>query len=276
MRTSTSGFIWLLGLALLWGGAGCSHQEDSAAIAVGNSYLQQAVGEVYESPQKILRLVPAGMCPGDFDLTPHQARQLAQCRVLFIFPFQQGMAEKLKGLDPAGMKVGTVSLGEGMGIPEVYLATVGQITDRLAEVYPTEAATYRERLRQTTARLTQLGTEIQQLTARSDLRQVPVICSAHQAVFLRWLGLDVVATFSAGETTTPTQIQDCLERAQRAGVRGVIANRPEGTALAEQLAGRLSVPWVVCDNFPTAVGIPDGYDRMVRDNVQALLKALRP
>jgi hypothetical protein len=66
-----------------------------------------------------------------------------------------------------------------------------------------------------------------------------------------------------------------IQAAETGGARLVIANRPEGREVADALADRLGGPVVVFDNFPPS-GEADGFDRMLRRNVRALVEAVPP
>ena len=74
---------------------GCEQKEDIAAkpeIAVANSYLKAVIEDLCGNQQQILSLVPPGMCPGHFDISPSQVNQLCNCKVLFVFDFQRKIA----------------------------------------------------------------------------------------------------------------------------------------------------------------------------------------
>jgi hypothetical protein len=53
----------------------------------------------------------------------------------------------------------------------------------------------------------------------------------------------------------------------------VIANKQEGTALAEALAGRLGAKAIVFSNFPVFDGQGNEFDQLLRENMRLLVKA---
>ncbi len=58
-------------------------------------------------------------------------------------------------------------------------------------------------------------------------------------------------------------------------VQLIIANRPEGRQAADALADRFGAQVIVFDNFPDGHG-RDSFDRLVRTNVEQLVKAVQP
>jgi len=111
-----------------------------------------------------------------------------------------------------------------------------------------------------------------------DIRQAgissaKVLASNHQADFANWLGLQTVATFIGSDVETVTGIDNCIRKAEGQDVRFVIANKQEGTALAEALAERLGSKAVVFSNFPEFMGEAHGFDTLLRTNVDALVQA---
>ncbi|NLF31141.1 MAG: zinc ABC transporter substrate-binding protein, partial [Planctomycetes bacterium] len=101
----------------------------------------------------------------------------------------------------------------------------------------------------------------------------PVLASVHQEAFCRWLGLNVVATFSGADTAGVGEVDEAVRRADAAGVRLIVANRPEGRRVADALAERLGAKVVVFGNFPALDEGHDCFDDLLTDNVAALLEA---
>jgi zinc transport system substrate-binding protein len=268
----------LLSLAVLLGlGLGCrqdTRREGTAEIAVTNSYLACAVRDLCPERAEVLCLAPPGMCPGHFDIAPAQVRQLRNCRVLLLFDFQQSVEEKLARLRDRGFRMQRVEALAGMCIPETYLATCKKVAQVLAGVYPEKGKQLEERLAAVERRLATLATDLRASVAGSGAAAAPVLVSYHQAKFAEWLGLEPVATFIGSDIETVAGIDQCLKKAAGKDIRFVLANRQEGTGLAEALAERLHAQAVVFSNFPSSCESVDGFDRLVRDNVGLLLGAL--
>ena len=271
-------FIYTLALpavfALLAGG--CKNEADEAnraEIAVTNSYLGCAVLDLCGDDMQVLCLAPPGMCPGHFDISPSQVRQLCDSRMLLLFDFQKAVARTLSRVKERGLETAVVEKPGGFCLPETYLAICRDVSDILSTEYPEKETQFRQRLLAIENDLKQLRQELLDKTRRAGISSAKVLASNHQADFANWLGLETIATFIGSDVETVAGIDRCLKKAEGRDVRFVIANKQEGTALAEALAERLGAGPVVFSNFPELRGRSSGFDALLRTNVEALLRA---
>jgi ABC-type Zn uptake system ZnuABC Zn-binding protein ZnuA len=249
--------------------------ERGPEIAVTNSYLACVSRDLVGEHVNILCLAPPGMCPGHFDVSPAQIRQLRNCRMLLLFDFQQQIEQRLFRLQRDGLKTYRVQAVVGLCVPDTYRAACKEVCRVLSREYPNEAAAFTERLSAIEQRLERLSTELRASVVNLHDPQAKVLTSNHQSRFAEWLGLEPVATFIGSDLETIANVDHCLKKAAGHEIRFVIANRQEGTALAEALADRLHARAVVFSNFPEAAG-RTGFDRLVRENVHRLLEAGAP
>ncbi len=80
-------------------GFGCRQKNEppqTVEVAVTNTYLQAAVNDLTAGGVEVFCLMPPGMCPGHFDMSPEQIRRLLNSKALFRFDFQAGIDDKLK------------------------------------------------------------------------------------------------------------------------------------------------------------------------------------
>ena len=73
MKNKVLSYILLFSAAFGLLVAGCENkpgEESRAEVAVTNSYLGCAVRELCGDDTEVLCLVPPGMCPGHFDISP--------------------------------------------------------------------------------------------------------------------------------------------------------------------------------------------------------------
>jgi zinc transport system substrate-binding protein len=272
MKMSLAGAIVLVVLAV----GGCresSAPSDGADIAVTNSYLECAVRDLCGDEVKVMCLAPPGMCPGHFDISPAQVRQLRGCRVLLLFDFQQKVEANLARLKDKGLKTHLVQGPAGLCVPQAYLAVCREVAQVLSGAYPDRAAQFAERLAAVEARLAGLSDELRASVRESGAASAEILVSDHQAEFAEWLGLEPVATFVGSDIETVSNLDHCLQEAAGRNIRFVVANQQEGTSLAEALAARLWARTVVFSNFPPEVGNGTGFDELLRANVRSLLEA---
>ena len=110
---------------------------------------------------------------------------------------------------------------------------------------------------------------------QGGISSAKVLVSNHQADFVSWLGLETIETFVGSDIETVAGVEQCIKKAKDQDVRFVIANKQEGTALANALAERLRAKAVVFSNFPEIGGGASGFGALLRANVEALLGAAR-
>ena len=279
MRNPSLAHILILLAALSGNLTGCknkANEQKQPQIAVTNSYLQCVVEDLCKGQTDILCLTPPGMCPGHFDISPGQVSKLCKCRILLRFDFQNSIDDSLSRMKGKGLKIGSVRALPGLCVPETYLAACGDVYNILSSEYPQREAEYNERLKLIEKRLENLSNELLMKIEQSGLESAKVLASDHQSQFCKWLGLETIATFVGSDTETVFNIHQCLEKASEDTVRFIIANKQQGTALADALAERLGAKVVVFSNFPDVDGGQNDFDRLLAENVQALLEAAKP
>jgi len=299
MKDKVLSYILVFSVACGLIAAGCENkpgEESRAEIAVTNSYLGCAVRQLCGDDTEVLCLTPPGMCPGHFDISPLQVKQLCGCRILLLFDFQKQVEGALSRVKERGLRTALVREAGGLCVPETYLAVCREVSDILSSEYPERKARYQQRLTVLENDLKHLRKELLEKVAQGGVSSAKVLVSNHQVDFVSWLGLETIATFVGSDTETVTGIEHCIRKAEEKGVRFVIANKQEGTALARALAERLGAKAVVFSNFPELSGGTSpvrnsgngdyrrerkisngasGFGALLRANVEALLGAAR-
>jgi ABC-type Zn uptake system ZnuABC Zn-binding protein ZnuA len=155
-----------------------------------------------------------------------------------------------------------------MGIAE-------DVAEILCARYPGRRSGYEKALAAMEQRLSKRGDEVAAEVRLRRLEGAGVLASDHQSEFSRWLGLDVISTFNGRDVETAAGLNRRLRQVKGRPIRFVIANKQEGTGLAEALAERLDAKVVVFGNFPdTSPGKNDChcFDRLLQENALALFK----
>lgn len=253
-------------------GSGCRQNNErpqTVEVAVTNTYLQAVVNDLTANGVEVFCLMPPGMCPGHFDISPEQIRRLLNSKALFRFDFQAGLDDRLKRV---GTPIVPVEALSGMCIPDSYLRTCRQMLPRLTESVAVSPDGCLANLTQLEMRLKQLTVHFKEQLDREGLTGVKVLASTHQAGFAEWLGLDVVAVFRGVDGMTPADIDACLQVGRAHDVAIVIANRQEGTELPGRIARLLNARLVVFSNFPeTDVHSTGAFERLLQSNVDNLI-----
>ena len=267
-------FVFLAAYGFL--GAGCENKsggEKHAEIAVSNSYLGCVVSDLCGDDTEILCLAPPGMCPGHFDISPSQVKQLCDCRLLLLFDFQKQILNTLSRVKERGLKTATVGEPGGLCVPDIYLAICREVSGVLSAEYLERKVHFQQRLQVIETELKHLQQELFEKMQRAGVPSAKAVASDHQADFTNWLGLETIATFIGSDIETVAGIDQCIKKAEGQDVRFVVANKQEGTALAEALAERLGARSVVFSNFPELRRGANGFNRLLQANVDALIQA---
>ena len=157
----------------------------------------------------------------------------------------------------------------GMCIPQVYLDTCEEICNVLSTELPDKKDYFEQNLNLVREQMEKLSDELQTKINEAGLSSVQVLASGHQSEFANWLGLETIAQFSGSDSETPNNIQNCLNAAKQNNVKFIIANKQEGTYLADSLADRLDIKTIIFSNFPDKTG----FDGLVRQNVNTIIEA---
>ena len=249
---------------------GCRKPSDPAAVAATSSLLECAAKDLLGNSTPVLRLAGPGMCPGHFDIRPSQVSDLRRCRILLRLDFQKSLDRKLSGAKAEGLRITEIRLPGGMCEPESYLAACRQTADALVAEGLLDRVAADIRLGEIIARINRKVLGYRRRV--TPLKGMPVLVGVHQEAFCKWLGLDVVATFTGADTAGVGQVDEAVRKGEQAEVKLIIANLPEGRRVADALAQRLGAKVVVFGNFPA---LNDGHSRfedLLEANVAALLE----
>jgi len=248
------------------------NSQEQPEIAVANSYLLSVVRDLCGEQADVMSFVSPGMCPGHFDMSPAQVKQLSGCKILLLFDFQSGIGNALSRLEERGLKIYSIKAPEGLCLTKTYLAVVRSVADVLSKDNPAKRIEYNTRFEFIERRLNTLAADINSKIEKAGLTNTEVLASGHQAEFAKRLGLNVVATFAGSDVEIPSGINSALMKARDKNIKFVIANQQEGTALAKAMADRLNSEMVVFSNFPTGQGDIPAFDSLLIENISGLFE----
>ena len=271
-------YLLLIGFILAPSAVGCQRTADSStkpAVAVGNSYLESAVHDLLGQSAPVAEMVQPGICPGHVDVRPSQVDVIRSCRLLLLFDFQTTMDRQVSELHQ--LRTVPIKISNGMCEPTSYLAVCKQTAAALEQTGLLDPGAAGKRLTEIQARLNAETASLRnQLKEAGLVGRAVVVTSGHQTEFCRWLRLDVLASLDGDDAASIRSINDVVIKAQARSCKLVIANRPDGTQLAQMIANHLGGRVAVFDNFPSMTGKQTGFDAMLADNVDRLIAAGAP
>ncbi len=247
--------------------------EPSRLQVVCTTTILGAVVEAVGGPDVAVHaLVPFGMCPGHFDLSPAEARRLREADLLLRHGFERFLDRTRPGENTQMIRV---NVNGNWMVPEVHVQAVNSVLDILTEREPAMADTFRQRAKEYIARVRDAET-----TTRNRLnahRGTPVIASFMNRDLVEWYGFRVIATFPRDEEISVKVLHEIISKGRDARVKLVLDNRQSSGRIGHTIAQELDVPMVMLNSYPDASPPdtdPPAYLRALAGQVALIQNAL--
>ncbi|RKX71786.1 hypothetical protein DRP53_00430 [candidate division WOR-3 bacterium] len=252
--------ILLLSLLII----SCVQKEEGYPVGATTSMIGSIVKSIGKDRVEAITIVPAGMCPGHFDLKPKEIDRLSHAKIILNHGFE-GWLKKLALALPE-VRIETVGVKGSWMVPEIHLRAAEVITRILSLSFPEDSALFQSNLRSYRARIDSIVKQFD----RSKFKGVKVICARYQAPFLSWVGFDVVATYGRPEDLSPKELARLIDLARGSGARLVVDNLQSGPDAGRPIAEAASINHLVLTNFP----IDQSYPQTLIENMKRLDECL--
>ena len=236
--------------------AGLTVLASTSDIEYVLSYLGDGIFEVRE-------IVPGGMCPGHFDLSPRDAYLLTDGDILISHGWE-GWLKKVEKLEshPEIYRVKTkgnwmVPSVMKVACDELYILLRQRISDSV------KVKKLEQNRNSLIELIDSLDMEIKHLS--SSLKGIRVVCNEFVMDQLEYLGMDVVKTFPSGSDVTPENIKEVLKTRD---VKIIVENLQSVGKTGEVISREMQIPLVVISNFP----LNRDYQGTMIGNVKKLLE----
>lgn len=254
------------------------HAQPSTDIMTGSSFITSIIQDLTDSKLKTRTIIPPGVCPGDYDVKPGDIQALADSKALFIHNYQQNygnIAGAVEAANNADLAITVLNVTGNWMVPTVQAEGVSKIAQALGEIYPENAAYYQGNATERIQAILAYGEQVRNRLLGAGVQGVKVICAAMQEGFVRWVGLNVVATYGRPEELSPGDVQRLINQAEDAGVALVIDNLQSGsTTLGAALQQDIEAVPVTLSNFPGGLENTETWEKAIDKNVALLLAAL--
>jgi zinc transport system substrate-binding protein len=194
---------------------------------------------------KVQTVVPFGMCPGHFDLTPSQARSMRESDLLLYHGFERFLDGFEMKEDRNAVRVAVK--GNWM-IPHIHTQAVEKVSGILgttdagsAQSYEARAAAYARAVNKTAAASRRL------LAGMEGLR---VISAKMNRDLVKWMGFEVISTFPRDEDISVRDMHRLIREGREKKTAAVIDNSQSSGKVGFIVAKELGVPFVSISNFP--------------------------
>ncbi len=241
----------------------------SIRIVTSTSDISLVVKALAPDEVEVVNIIPGGMCPGHFDLSPGEANLIFTSDLILYHGFETWF-KKVEDLR-TGIKVIDLKTDENWMIPEVYCKGASEICDILKE----ECGSVNPDIVEIDKNYKRLKIKIDSLSVlvskrSKSLKGIEVICNEHQKDFLEFLGMKVVSVFSPGDELSIKEISEVIKIGKEKDVKIIVDNLQSGWKVGETLAKELEGTYIILSNFPDE----RGYEETLLGNIDTLLENL--
>lgn len=241
----------------------------SFGIVTSTTDISSVVEAIAPDDAKVVNIVPGGMCPGHFDLSPAEANLIFLSDLIIYHGYESWFAK----VEELNLDIDIVDLetdGNWM-IPEVYLKGALEILNILKKEYSSDSASICEIDRKYKRLKISMDSLINIIShKKEEIKGVKVICSEHQKGFLEFLGAEVVTVFSPGDNISLKEISEVVKIGKKEDVHLVIDNLQSGKKVGSTIADELKSDYIIFSNFPEE----QGYKVTILNNIDLLLETL--
>jgi len=232
-------------------------------IVATTSLIENIVEKIGKDKVAITTIVPAGMCPGHFDVKSEEIKEIRNARVVIIHGWEKWI-EKLIKSTKNNLPIRTVKIEENWMLPDVQIRAAKEITKILSEINPRKREWYEKNLIAYEKEIQSLIKKIEKV--KKDSSNVKVICASQQEEFLKWLGFKVVAAYGRPEELTPREIIGIIKKAKSENVAMVVDNLQSGADAGLLIAREIGISHIMLTNFP----LGGSYLDSLKDNINKI------
>lgn len=269
----------ILALTLCAALAGCAAneepppEENKLRVTCTTTLMSSVVKAVGDDKVDVNVIVPFGMCPGHFDLTPGEADKLRNADMVLYHGFEQFLEGVETSRETRMIKAGVH--GNWM-IPTIHTQAIERIESVLAEATP-EASDFFAKKADSYSRA--VAKEAQRCTKLlKPIQGARVVCAKMNRDLAEWMGLEVVALFPRDEAVSVKALHKILTEGKNQQASLVVDNRQSSGKIGRTIANELDVPFAMLSNFPEAGSPVPGaqpYLAALSNNCSEVVNALK-
>lgn len=246
-------------------------------VVATTTLISSVLQEIGGGKVEVATIIPAGICPGHFDIKPESIKLFEEADILLMHGFENNLfvGKMLKLIKNPKLLVISLDTKSNCMIPDIYLEIIDKIVKVLGEAKPEDAALFTLRATEYEEDILQLKLNIQEEARNLRINAVKVVCSKMQAEFLNWLGFDIVATYGRQEDISPKELMEIIEKAKVENVKLIIDNLQSGAKTGMPIAEELKIPHLVLTNFPQEFEGNFSYTKSLSRNTADLFQAVR-
>jgi zinc transport system substrate-binding protein len=244
-----------------------SEKPTTMNITATTSVLGSIVEAIGRDHVAVTTIVPAGMCPGHFDISSEHIKNLTDAKAVFSHGWEKWIDKLLAAADNKPTLF-SINETENVMVPPVHKQAARQVAALLCSLDRAHRTQYMDNLKTYCAAIDSAFAIIEQDKAR--FASVKAACSELQQEFVQWLKIDIITTYPRAEDLTPKTLEQVITAAKQGHVVLVIDNMQSGADAGAIIAEQINARRVVLTNFP----LNGSYIDAVMDNYKKILQAL--
>ena len=251
-------------------------KTDRLKVVTSTSLIAQIVECVGGDKVSVVNIIPPAQCPGHFDVKPGDIQKLADAKLFIIHNWQSEKFsdDLIASANNKNLTVVKVDLPGNWMTPPVQRDATDKIAAALAQIDPDNSSAYQEAANEYKSKVTAKESEIQTKLSQMNLSAVNVLCDEQQAGFVKWTGLNIIATYGRPETLTVQIKKDLVDKGREKTVVLVIDNMQTGGEAGKSLAEELGIKHIVLSNFPGGYDNTETWEKAIDKNIELILKAV--
>ena len=269
--------VVLLGLVFSSFLGGCATADTSGLKVVATTSLLATIAErVGGERVDVANIIPPAQCPGHFDVKPGDIQKLADADIFLLHGWQgEKFSEDLiASANNPDLTVVTIYTEGNWMTPPVQQEAVDMITAALSQADAANGSEYQKSAADLKGEITAKETEIKSKLAQADLAGINVMCDEQQAGFIKWTGLNVVATYGRPDSLTPQVLEELVKKGKEQNITLIIDNMQSGQDAGAGIAEELGCERVILSNFPGGFEDTETWEKAIDRNVELLLEAI--
>jgi len=253
---------------------GLSKSTEQLRITCTTTLIESLVKEIGQNRVSVTTIVPSGMCHGHFDISPGEIERIKKSDFFLAHGFERFVEGFIKSKKDK-IHVIKIVIRENWMIPGVQIRAVNKITDIMCNQCPALESFFRNNARQYTQYILKVEREIVSRLGAFDPQNASVLCSFMNAGFVKWMRINIIATFPRDEDISVKCLSQIIIKAKKDGVRFVIDNLQSSGKVGKTLATELDVPLVMISNFPRGENKSISYIETLKENCGKIILALK-
>lgn len=242
-------------------------QSHRIRVTTTTSLLGSIVKAIGKEKIDIIIIVPAGMCPGHFDIKPGSVKSLTDSKVLLNHGWEKWIGKLLAAAENKPV-LHTVGIKGNLMVPEANKRAAANIAALLCSLDQAHDEYYTENLVSYKTVIDSIEKVIKEESML--ILGTKIIGSELQEELLKWLGFDVVMTYGRAEDLTPRKLFQIINKAKKEGVKLVVDNLQSGSDTGVNIANEIGAKHINLTNFPLKGSYPDALMHNFTTIIQAL------